>query len=305
MKFELTKELADQVIYGMEDQEHDYYVDVQRAEVIPEHEIDEDDEMRYVLIPEWRSVDGYNLMERFLQQLRNPIYREELRLILASGHRVFRRFKDTVKQQPEIERLWYNFKDREMHRLVYEWYNDLRETWGLDPVEPDYNETEDLVQVDFQVREVIPGELPELRELDRQGFSEMLVDSSPEYREQLYRRRRASLPAPTDPESRVLCAFTAGGDRAGFLWAVEYPELRLALVVQLRVEPEFRGLGVAGVLLERYNRAAYEAGLVELEIELAGSARGMGDALSRHGFEPVSETFVLDLDRWGREELRD
>ncbi len=302
MKFDLTKELIDQIIYGMEDQEHDYYVDLRRLELVAEHEIEEPDEDRYVLIPEWRPVDGYNLMERFLQQLRNPIYRERLREILASGRRVFRRFKDTVKEQPEIERMWYSFKDREMHRMVYEWYNDLREVWGLDPVEPVYHETEDLVRSDFEVKQVDPAEFGELLELDRAAFFEMIPEASPEYVELLYHRRRAGLAAPTDPDSRVLRAFTAGGDPAGFLWAVEYPEVGLAVVAQLRIEPEFRGLGVARVLLERYNGVAYEAGLAELEFELGGTARGMGDALSRMGFEVVSETFVLDLDRWGREQ---
>ncbi len=305
MKFDLTKELIDQIIYGMEDQEQEYYIDLQRGEVVPEHEIEEPDEERYVLIPDWRPVDGYNLMERFLQQLRNPIYREQLRSILASGQRVFRRFKDTVKQRPEIERMWYHYKDREMHRRVYEWYNDLRETWGLDPVEPVYNETQDLVQVDFEVREVAAGEVPDILELDRASFSEMLPEASPQYVHQLYVRRRAGIPLPSDPESRLMRAYTAGGDPAGFLWAVEYPETRVALVAQLRVEPEYRGLGVARVLLERYIRAAHEAGLVDLELELSGAARGMGDALSRLGFEPVSETYALDINRWARDELGD
>lgn len=164
MTFELTRELADQIIFAMEDQENEYVLDLQELELVPIDEVgseedDPDQEGRFVPLPEWESVDGYNLMERFVDSLHNPGYRERLREILDSGRGVFRQFKNTVKERPEIAALWYRFKEREMRSLVIDWYGDVCELFGLDPVEPDFAETEDLVLSDFAIREATGAEL--------------------------------------------------------------------------------------------------------------------------------------------------
>jgi len=182
MKFELSKELIDQIIFAMEDQENEYYLDVEEGVVVPAEELIgeglEGEEERYLSLPEWRSVDGFNLMERFTATLRNPLYRERLRQILSSGRGVFRQFKNALKERPDIEKLWFRFKNREMRKEVYRWYNALRESWGLKEVEIDWEEPEDLVLSDFRVERWESPEDGLLLALDREGFQEMVAPLS-------------------------------------------------------------------------------------------------------------------------------
>ena len=83
----------------------------------------------------------------------DPVVREELRTALSAGHGVFRNFKDILRSHPEIERLWYSFKDREMRNIVLEWYNSLRDFWGLERIGSEPEETEEIVSHDFSFRE--------------------------------------------------------------------------------------------------------------------------------------------------------
>ena len=110
----LTRELADQIVFGMENQNHVFYLDLDTQTVVPDPPGLADADARYVRLPSWRPVDGYNLMARFVASLRNPIYRERLRTILGSGRGAFRQFKDAIGEREDIERLWLAFKQRKM-----------------------------------------------------------------------------------------------------------------------------------------------------------------------------------------------
>jgi GNAT superfamily N-acetyltransferase len=146
----------------MENQNEDFALDTESLDLVPVEELPDDarldqggeDSLRYVPLPEWTPAHGFRLMERFVEGLRNPVYREKLAGALGAGRGVFRRFKDTVKERPEIERRWHHFKDQAMREVVAEWYNDLRETWGLERVAVQPAETEDLVLSDFALRRI-------------------------------------------------------------------------------------------------------------------------------------------------------
>lgn len=312
--FELTEELIDQICYGMENQDHDYCLDVASAQVIRCDQCpDPDNPESCIAIPDWLPADGFNLMESFLTVLRNPVYRETLREILASGHKVFRRFKDTVRENREIERQWFAHKERRMQAVVYEWYNQLREVWGLDPVVPEYPETEDLVLFDFTVRLLgsQPGHddaqlIEELQEYDRASFFEGHRELPEAVIEHLYRRHRDHLPGIQGPGSVLLAVETPAGELAGFLWAVE-EELedgtRMAGLAQIYVLPEYRGLGIARTMLPRYLKQAYKNGVVVLLADLQAEARNFAAYLEAEGFRPASAAYSLNLRRWWDENL--
>ncbi len=304
MPFELTPELVDQVIFGMENQDTEYYVDTRVGIVVPELDItveaDESDtgEQRYIPVPEWRSVDGYNLMEGFVGTLRNPIYRERLRKILASGRGVFRQFKDTVKERKEIERLWFNFKEKEMRRIVVEWFNDMRETAGLDRVELEFEDTEDLVFSDFVVDVATVGELGRVQDLDRAAFGEM-YDGEPDAVVAYYRSlSRASAPEVDAEESVVLVARTPAEEFAAFLWAVEEAVPggpRFGRILQIYVTPEYRGLGLARAMLHSYRTSAIGKGIERLLIRVEGESTLFAEMLFSEGFALAGQILEADL----------
>ncbi len=304
MPFELTPELVDQVIFGMENQDTEYYVDTRVGIVVPELEIteeaDESDtgEQRYIPVPEWRSVDGYNLMEGFVGTLRNPIYRERLRKILASGRGVFRQFKDTVKERKEIERLWFNFKEKEMRRIVVEWFNDMRETAGLDRVELEFEDTEDLVFSDFVVDVATVGELGLVQDLDRAAFGEMYDGESDAVVAYYRSLSRASAPEVDAEESVILVARTPAEEFAAFLWAVEEAVAggpRFGRILQIYVTPEYRGLGLARAMLHSYRTSAIGKGIERLLIRVEGESTLFAEMLFSEGFALAGQILEADL----------
>ena len=301
MEFEISPELVDQVIFGMENQDSEYVLDAERRQVIrirdiPEEEAEAED--RYVPLPEWQSVHGYNLMEQFVATIRNPIYRESLREVLAAGRGVFRQFKNTLKQRPDIEQLWFRFKEREMRRIVLDWYNQFRESWGLSKVQLDFEETDDLVASDFSFRFDPPEYRQRVTERDRQAFEEMFPDAAPAYVQELYRQRRVLEP---ESERTAIVAETPAGEFAGFLLAREVNlerKLLLARILQLYVEKEYRGLGIARAMVQKFCEQAYGRGIERINVELAGGALCMVDFFRMTGFTPFSQTLELDLNRW-------
>jgi len=329
MEFQLTKELVDQVMFGMENQDSEFLLDLRDQKVIridELHEDGEDDQERYIPLPLWRSVDGYNLMEKFVASLHNPIYREILRRILASGKGVFRQFKDALKEKKEIEQLWYYFKEREMRSRVVEWYNILRESWGLSRIgDPEGEETESLVLSDFTLTlvdsnaqvgisvetsgvQAAPSNRIEdiVGHFDRLGFGECYLDVPEDVTDYLYRRRLRLLGGPSDESSRILAMFTPLNDLAGFLWAAveNLGDGRLvSTIVQIYVLPEFRGLGLAHELFTHYCRDAYEDKVELLLFELHGSSEFLSAMIEREGARRMSQMYEINITRWYRENV--
>lgn len=301
-EFDLTPELIDQIIFGMENQEKGFVVDTHDREVLPADEVDRTtDPDRYVDIPEWSSVHGFQLMEKFVTSLRNPLFREILRDALSSGRGVFRKFKDALKQRPEIERLWFSFKEKEMKRVVYRWYNQLREAWGLEQIGPEPEDTEELILSDLTIRPETGEHMDLIRELDRKAFFEMFPESSAAYVRDLYDRRREYFDLAMDDDALLLVAETPAREFAGFAWGAEEAldaGMALSRLLQLYVIEEYRGLGLGRALLRRFCSVCAERQVARIRVELMGASLVMVDVFRSEGFSPFSETLELDVTAW-------
>jgi GNAT superfamily N-acetyltransferase len=299
-----SRELLNQVVFGMENQAGDYVLDLDEGEVIPASPgVTDAHEERYLRLPEWRSVDGYNLMEKFVLTLRNPIYRERLRSILASGRGVFRQFKNAVGEREDIRRLWLSFKQREMRVVVADWLNEVRELRGLSRLElSEDEETDPLIATDFVLRDDDGSFSMRIAELDRVAFRENHPDKSPATLELLYRCRTAGWPHPQDRESRSVLAETPSGEVVGFLWSVtlRHEDAAVSVVRQIYVDPEFRGLGLAATLLRSHALSCWDERLDAVHIDLAGSACDYEDSLAELGFVRDSVSMRVTADTWFR-----
>ncbi len=162
MTFELTDSLMDKILYYMENQDDVWLVNANDSTVVGSSGLDDDldaersDSGIYYAIPEWSSDDGFQMLRDFTNNLHSPLAREDLKRALNGGRGVFRRFKDAVKSYPEVERKFYAFKDGRMKARVKEWYNALRESWGIEKLAStegeDSDDTEELVLDDFIFR---------------------------------------------------------------------------------------------------------------------------------------------------------
>ena len=286
----LTRELADQIVFGMENQNHVFYLDLDTQTVVPDPPGLADADARYVRLPSWRPVDGYNLMARFVASLRNPIYRERLRTILGSGRGAFRQFKDAIGEREDIERLWLAFKQRKMRGTVTEWVNDLRELWGLERLElTEDEETLPLIASDFVISDGDEGHADLARTLDREAFAENYESDSELLVNLLYDYHRAGMSDPGNPDSAILVAETPGKEVAGFVWAVT-----------LRRGAETADRDEARRLREHLLRC-HSRGYSEAVVELIGRACEYEDGLSELGLARDSGTMRVRLDRWFRE----
>lgn len=148
MVFELTDELTDSIISALENQEQQFAVDASSGTLVDILQV-ECDEDSYYMVPSWSSADGFALMEQFVNGLHSPMARIDLLTVLRSGRGVFRGFKDVLKSYPEVEKKWHYFKNKQLINYVNQWYNSLRETWGLEKLDCEVEETDELLHDDF------------------------------------------------------------------------------------------------------------------------------------------------------------
>jgi ribosomal protein S18 acetylase RimI-like enzyme len=312
MEFTLTGELVEQIIFAMEDQQNEYFVHGESGELLREDEIEEDEAEAegeevdpLVPIPEWRPVDGFLMMEKFIARLRNPLLRDQLKDALASGRGVFRKFKDILKTSPEVERLWFTFKDRELRRVVWQWYNDNRELAGLERLEeePDQEEgLEDLLAGDFAIVPVQPRHGEALRELDERSFAARFPEAPPGRVAELYRESRKNLPTPEGEGSTVFVAETAEGDFAGFVWAVEQSDPlvpgRILRVHQLAIGERYQGVGLGAMLLRCMISETRDRGYHRLRGELSGTGLQLVGFFEELGFQTIARDMEIDPTYW-------
>jgi GNAT superfamily N-acetyltransferase len=305
MNWEFTPELVDQIIYSMENQEESFFLDFNTGEIASAGDIAGGPSAdRWHELPIWRSNEGFQLMERFVAGLRNPIVRDELRRALGAGKGVFRQFKNALKSRAEVERLWHGFKDREMKKIVYEWFNQILELRGLARLElPSEESTEELILSDFTLAEGIGPQEEEILELDRSVFAAAHPDTDPERVSEVYESRRRLLPGLA--ESVVIRAEAPSGELAGFVWGVvrqdEFSGRAFVELVQIAVREEYRGLGLGKALFRAFVAASERMGAARTVVRLTGAQLDISDLLEREGFVVASRTMELDLDRWQSE----
>ena len=314
MEFSLTTELIEQIIFAMEDQENRYCVHRSSGQLLSEQgigeqpgagETAEESEDACVPIPEWRPVDGFLLMERFVDRLRNALLRDQLKEALASGRGVFRKFKDILKTRPEMERLWFAFKDRELRKVVWRWYNDNRELAGLERLKEEPEEQdglEDLLGIDFAILALHHRHLEALLELDAQAFRARFPEADPGQVRDLFREIRAGLPGPEAEGSLVLIAETPEGEFTGFIWAVEESDPivpgRILRVHQLAVAQRYQGMGLGALLLRRMVTEARDRGYHRIRGDLSGTCLQLAGLFGELGFKPLSQLMELDPTYW-------
>jgi GNAT superfamily N-acetyltransferase len=284
MQFELSSALIDQILFSMEDQDGEFLLDTQEGLVISAEDegFDSDaDEGRYIPLPEWDSSGGFRLMERFTATLRNALVREELSAALDSGRGVFRAFKNTLSRYPETEKLWYAYKEREMKRVVIEWYNALRESWGLELIGEEPEDIEGLALEDFSFSEGGAEDSPCAEKLRKSCLAEYArADVFSGMGEWVF------------PGDVSFVARTAGGDFAGYISAKK--ESGALRVCALEIEREFRGLGLGKALAARLIEKADSLGISDVIIDLPAEQEFFARALLRESFKPCVTRFYRD-----------
>ncbi|HHU36399.1 MAG TPA: GNAT family N-acetyltransferase [Treponema sp.] len=305
MEFELTPEIIDEIIFSMEDQTNHFLFDSTECLCVPEnsenavtgHSVFDDGNDRYYAIPGWESISGFRMMERFVSQLRNPLARESLRVALSSGQGVFRNFKNILRERPEIERMWYYFKEREMRAIVFEWYNSLRDFWGLERIGAEPEETDEILSQDFTFRLLQDGEETEfstLIEAMRQEVFEEMPIGLGEAMDVLWQRIGGG---SSLDDKTVLVVESLDGELVGIAVSATLPEsgVLCAHICVLFVLPSFRGMGIGKELLARTVAHWTILGFRWLVFSVSPIPKVFFPVLHRAGFIEKGHLSVLDL----------
>ena len=265
MRFELDKILIDDIAFCMENQDGDFLLDTQEGHVVDinNNDYDEDtdfeDDERFIGLPDWSPSEGYRLMERFANNLKKPVLREELARALNRNRGVFRSFRDVLAQYPETEKQWFSFKEREMKNEVIAWYNSLREEWGLEPIGSEPEDISPIVLEDFVIKEPEPS---------------------------------ATGTENNEKKSFCLIAETSGGEPAGTVSAeINGDCLKINV---LEVKSEFRGMGIGKTLLEKIAEKADREKL-EVIIDLPFESDFFSRTLHLENFKPSMQRFVRKI----------
>lgn len=153
MEFTLTDGLIEQIISAMENQETAFAVCAETGLLVEKNPAVNVDDANFYELPEWKPADGFALREAFANQLHVPDVQQELKNVLHSGRGVFKNFRAVLKNYPDVDKRWHIFKFKFMSARIAEWYNSLREVWGLEKLDYFSETDDDLVHDDFSFEE--------------------------------------------------------------------------------------------------------------------------------------------------------
>ena len=306
MTFELTDSIKNDIMFAMEDQNSQSAFNVAENKIVsfiknfdnPAEDLKIDENKVYSL-PNWTSDDGFNLMEAFSEPCRSPLARNELKRCLQSRRGVFRNFKNILKAYPDVEKRWFAFKTKRMLSKINEWYNDLRETWGLELLEEDsIDEMEDLVRNDFEFKEYDSGR-------DKECVDRAVEIMAEEYKDSFEGEIGISIAAMW----RYQSAFSKSENKYGFVCYSHLKEFlgcilfsscpssakKTVVVTDFFVFQNYRGLGIGKELFQKCLEKAKNSGIQWVLFSNTIIPESMEHLLSQFSFEKLGSGYIVDL----------
>nr|AGS53167.1 hypothetical protein [uncultured bacterium contig00060] len=273
--------LIDNILFHMENQDGDFLLDTHDGKIVSIDNYDDDNE-RFISLPEWNSQNGYRMMEHFASSLKNPVVRQELSAALNKSKGVFRSFKNVLEQYPETEKMWFKFKEQEMKNEVLAWYNSLREEWGLEPVGIEPEDGSCLVLEDFVFREG--------KDTDIENASALHKLCAEEKKDSLLSFVFEKSNPFVFPGDICFVAENASGEFTGFICAFKISSSYLKITL-LEVKPEYRGMGLGKALLSKLIEKAEKQDSI-ITIDLPAGAEHFSRTLHLEEFKPCMQRFV-------------
>lgn len=294
MTFDLSDELISNIISAMDNQDSVFVVDATNAVLVEEQPSDEE---RYYGLPEWNSADGFEVRESFVNQLHSPLVREELQNVLHSGRGVFKNFRNVLKEYPEIDKRWHIYKHRMMSARINEWYNSLREIWGLEKLDQ-FTETDDeLVHDDFSFKEYNSSEDDKkiLLNISVTTFGD--EDLPSEVNNAVYGMWRNQFLNGSSTEQSGYVCYSFSEEFAGCITASPClsKQDKIMFLTSLFVPESFRGLGICTELISMYVAKLQSDGKKWLIIPQSITPEILQPLLIRTGFKKISSGYLLSL----------
>ena len=255
--FELTRDVVDDIIFAMEDQDGAWMVEVETGRLIARAEACEDGDQvdmpkpDTARVPDWSPREGFKMMEGFASRVRLPTARHALHEALAHGRGVFKAFKAALVPYPDIEKAFRENKGSVMGRVIREWYDDLREAKGLERLGAEPEDTSDLVTSDLGYSS---GLASAARAAMLSLFGQLGPEIAPEAPAAIVARELRLARAELEGEDwmGIWVEDGEGGTIAGIAGRREVEAGQVfGRIFFLAVDPEFRTFGLARSLIEK------------------------------------------------------
>lgn len=297
MTFNLTDQLLDEIISAMENQETVYVVDAVTNQLVEKESGTEPDDDKYYGLPEWKPADGFSIREDFVNQLHAPLAHDELQNVLHSGRGVFKNFKNVLKEYPEVDKRWHIFKQKMMSARIIQWYDSLREIWGLEKLDQ-FSESEDgLVYDDFTFKEYNPS-VDKKTILLNISYAQDDEENLPlEVQDAIYGMWRTQFESDEAAEQSGYVCYSLSDDFAGSITASSSfkNQDKIMVITSLFVPEQFRGLGIGTELLTMCISKLQNSGKKWVIIPHFIAPEILQPLLIRTGFEKINSGYLLHL----------
>ncbi|MCR4743182.1 MAG: GNAT family N-acetyltransferase [Treponema sp.] len=299
MTFALSDELNDSIISAMENQDEKFLLDAQAEQLIKvsQNPLSADDN-NYYEIPEWTPSDGYSVRESFVNNLHSPLAKEELQEILHSGRGVFKNFRNVLKKYPEIDKRWHIYKYRIMSARINDWYNSLREIWGLEKLEQFQESDESFVSDDFSFDKYdSKKEKDEILLHINAALYEKDDNIPEEIKEAITQKTLNQLEKQDFKEEIGFICRSLSDDFAGCITASPILENQEEIMVltSLFVPEAFRGLGIATELISRLFSELQTNGKKWILMPIIITPELLEPLLTRMGFKKIRYGYMAEI----------
>jgi len=299
MTFALTSELAEEIISAMENQNDSFVVEATTGSLIYE---DADgiraDDTNYYALPEWSSSDGFSMRENFTSKVFSPLAQEELQDILHSGRGVFKNFKNALKKYPEIDKRWHIYKHKIMSARINEWYNSLREIWGLEKLDYLADSEESLVYDDFSFSEYQSDKDKKTILLNMSAFTQDSEQQFPDnIKQALYKMWCTQFDLAEQNKQIGFICNSLSDDFAGCITGcpVSNTQDDIMVLTSLFVPETFRGLGIATELISMFINKLKSCGKKWILLPSNLIPETLEPLLTRTGFEKNSFGYLAEI----------
>ncbi len=297
MTFTLTESLLDEIITALENQEQQFLVDAAQNKLVEKTDgLKGDDEFFYEL-PEWNSASGFTLREDFVKNLNSPLAHEALQEVLHSGRGVFRNFRNVIKDYPEVEKKWHIYKNNKMMCYINDWYNNLREVWGLEKLDYVPESDDNLIRDDFSFTAYNQENKKELLLHMNAAFRERNENLSQELSQAIYNIWLEQFELGQSKGELGFICRSFSNDFAGCITVsqVSQKQEKVMVLTSLFVPEAFRGLGIGTELINMCLSELKKLGKTWLILPNMTVPDYLEPLLLRTGFTKIDSGFAAEL----------
>ena len=268
----LSEQLIEQIVFAMEDQVTEHFIDTEKKELTTKELIDPNEfEMnpdRYIPIPDWTPADGFRTMRDFVSDLQNELYKEQLWEALHSGKGVFRKFKDIVQTSTALEKMWYDYKEGELRRTLYKWYGIEQEASKYSHLSEGELETSshNILKEDFLIFSDPTNYITEITELKEEFLEEQRQQSNNYHNIELIQKM-----SEQSRDDHYLLLATSEDDLVGWL-TYRIGNKEEAHITYYYIKEEFRGLSLMRFLIEMLELTLQEKHISHIVVEMPQQA---------------------------------